>query len=76
MTALKKLSLFAVLTVLALLPAGVANAQENLVTCTATNETPLIRREGIAELVQAGSNKLLCIIGRYAHRDRGNHYSS
>ena len=51
MTALKKLSLFAVLTVMALLPVGVANAQENLVTCTATAVKPLIRIEGIAELV-------------------------
>ena len=58
MTALKKLSLFAVLTVLALLPVGVANAQENVVTCQATAVTPLIRAEGIAELV--GDITLIC----------------
>jgi hypothetical protein len=48
MTVLKKLSLFAVLAVMALLPVGVANAQtpENLVTCQATAVTPLIRAEG------------------------------
>ena len=58
MTVLKKLSLFAVLTVMALLPVGVANAQENLVTCQATAVTPLIRAEGIAELV--GDITLIC----------------
>ena len=45
---------------LALLPVGVANAQapENLVTCQATAVTPLIRAEGIAELV--GDITLIC----------------
>ena len=38
------------LAAFALLP-GVANAQENLVTCNASAVTPLIRAEGIAELV-------------------------
>ena len=57
MTALKKLSLFAVLAALALLP-GVANAQENLVNCDARAVTPLIRAEGIAELV--GDITLIC----------------
>lgn len=58
MTALKKLSLFALLAVLALLPAGTANAQENIVTCQAAAVTPLIRAEGIAELV--GDITLVC----------------
>ena len=57
MTALKKLSLFAVLAAIALLP-GVANAQENIVTCSAFAATPLIRAEGIAELV--GDITLTC----------------
>jgi len=55
MTAFKKLSVFAVLVAIALIP-SVASA--NVITCAATATSPQIRAEGIAELV--GDITLTC----------------
>ena len=58
MTAFKKLSVFAVLVAIALIP-SVASA--NVITCAVTATSPQIRAEGIAELV--GDITLTCTSG-------------
>ena len=51
MVALRRVAVLLIMLTLALIGSGVAQAQTGLVTCTATAVPPVVRAEGIAELV-------------------------
>jgi hypothetical protein len=59
MVALRRVAVLLIMLTLAVISSGLAQAQTGLVTCTATAVPPVVRAEGIAELV--GDIVLTCL---------------